>query len=411
MTNPSQNPPPEPSNRRSLMVRLFRIARHPITLVIGVSTIAIAGVGYAAARYFIVERLSPLLEAQLSEILKRPVDVGEVESLSWTLNRIRIGASSVPATATDRDRLTLQSLEVGFNPFPLLWGQPLPIEVAIAKPDVFLDRNKQGEWVDLNLEPAPQQEEPQELPVDIDVRVRVDEGRVALLNRGATRPVNIQLDGEGGYIDAQDKQVSYDLNATVLNSKIAAKGETVLDTGKTQADVVVEKLAIAELVALIPNSPVQVRNGQFATDLNLNLPSVDDIENTQGQGNITLQQLEANIQAIKEPVRATLNLNLQGQKVLIEQARASIGRAIDTQIAGEIDWQQGFDLDVKVNPVNLANLARTFSVALPVSVGGEVQADIQVRGDVEKPIVSKYKHKRFKNFKELLSSVSLCRKK
>jgi translocation and assembly module TamB len=387
MTNPSQNPPPESSNSRSLMARLFRIARHPVTIVIGVSTIAIAGVGYAAARYFIFERLSPLLEAQLSEILKRPVDVGEVESVSWTLNRIRIGATSVPATAKDRDRIALQSLEVGFNPFPLLLGQPLPIEVAIAKPDIFLDRNKQGEWVDLNLEPSPQQEQ-RELPVDIDVSARIDEGKIALLNRGAKRPINIQVDGEGGYIDANEKQVRYDLDATVLNSKINAKGETVLDTGKTQADIVVEKLAIAELVALIPNSPIQVRNGQFATDLNLNLPSVDDIENTRGQGNITLQQLEANIQSIKEPVRATLDLDLEGQKVLIEQARASIGRVVDTQIAGEIDWQQGFDLDVKVDPVNLANLARTFSVALPVSVGGEVRADLQVRGDVEKPVVT-----------------------
>ncbi|AFY77185.1 hypothetical protein Ple7327_1838 [Pleurocapsa sp. PCC 7327] len=384
MTNSSQNPPPEPNQRRNLWASVLRITRHPATLVIGVSVVAIAAVGYAAARYFIYQQLSPLLEAELSKLLKRPVDVGEVESLAWTLNRVRIGASSLPATASDRDRLSLQSIEVGFNPFPLLLGQPLPIEIAIDDPNIYLDQDKTGRWIDLELE----QREAQELPIDLDINVRIRDGDIALRPYGATRPVPIQLNGGARYIDGEKREISYGVDATVLNSQVNAKGKTVIETGKTQVELAVEKLALAELVSLIPNSPVKLNRGNFDTNLNVSLPSFDRVEKTRGQGNLNLQQIEAKIESIEAPVRADLALSLQGQKVFIEEARASIDKVVDTRIVGEVDWEKGLNLNVRVNPVDLSSLLRTISVTAPVRVDGELQANLQLRGAVENPLVT-----------------------
>jgi hypothetical protein len=382
MTNPSQNPPPEPSNRQNLWVRLRRIARHPATLVIGVSVVAIAAVGYAGLRYLIYQRLSSLLEAQLSKILKRPVNVGEVESLAWTLNSFRIGASSVPATSTDLTGLSLQSVEVSFNPFPVLFGQPLPIELAIASPDAYLVQNKAGEWTDLELEKG------EELPIDLDVIIRIQDGDIVLNPQGTTAPITIKNNGEARYIDTEQQQIRYDIDATILNSQVNVKGETVLETGKTQAELAVKKLALAEIVALIPNSPIKLNKGQLDANLNFDLPSVDEVEKSSGQGNLNFQQIEAKIESIKAPLRVNLALNLQGQKVFIEQARASLGKVVDTRMTGEIDWEKGLNLNVRVNPVNLAHLFPTISVKLPIKVDGEVQANLQLRGQVEKPIVT-----------------------
>jgi hypothetical protein len=382
MTNSSQNPPPEPSNRQNILARLRRIARHPATLVIGVSGVAIAGVGYAGLRYYLYQNLPSILETQLSQILDRTVKVGELQSLSWTLNSFRIGSSTVPATPTDRTRFSLQTIDVSFNPFPVLFGQPLPIELDIASPALNLAQNQKGQWTDLELKQG------EKLPFNLDVTVRVQDGKVTLLPAGAKTPVTVTNEGVVRYLDTEGRPLSYDIDASVLNSALSVKGNTVLDTGRTQADLIVEKLAIAELINLIPNSPIKLNRGQFDANLNFNLPSFDDVEGSSGQGNLNLQQIEANINNIKAPLRLNLALNLQGQKVFIEQARARLGQVVDTSIAGEVDWENGYNLAVRVNPVNIANLLRILPVTSPVRVGGDVQANLQVRGQVEKPIVT-----------------------
>ncbi|NJO93547.1 MAG: DUF748 domain-containing protein [Hydrococcus sp. RM1_1_31] len=387
MTNPSPNPPPEPSNRRSFSARVLRIARHPATLVIGVSVVAIAAVGYAGIRYFVYTRLMPLVESQLSKIVKKPVYLGEVESLSWTLNRIRIGASSIPETPENRDRVDIKEIEISFNPFPVLFGQPLPIEATVIDPNAYIDQDATGQWIEYELPEG----DGGELPIDLDIHVNVRDGDIALRPYRTTTSIPIQAEGRFRYLDADEKLIGYDVDATLLSSKVNAEGETNIDTGKSEVALVVEKLALAQLLAIIPNSPVKLKSGQLNADLNVSLPTLTELDNlnrTRGQGNLNLSQIEANIASIKEPVRATLDLNLQGQKLFIEQAQASIGRVVAAQIAGDIDWERGYNLNIKTNQVNIANLLRTLSVKLPVRVGGEAQANLQLTGLVDKPILT-----------------------
>jgi hypothetical protein len=384
MTNSSQNQPPS-DRRRNLLARLVRIARHPATLTIGVSLVAIAGVGYVAIRSFVYQRLSPILEEQLSKFLQRPVEIGEVESLAWTLNRVRLGPSSVPATATDRDRLFAQSVEIAFNPFPLIFGQPLPLEIKVANSELFLDQDKSGTWINL----AREEEQVEELPVDLDVTVRVQNGDLLVKPQATTAPIPLIFNGNIRYVDStKERQLEYDINADLFKSAIDAQGETDLNTGRTEVELAVNKFAPAELLTLIPNFPLKINRGQFDADLKVNVPSRDEIEQTRGQGSLDLQQIEASIQPIKDPIRANIALNLQGQKVLIEKATASIGQVVNTSIAGEVDWQKGFNLNIKVNPVDLPNLLRTLSVTLPVKINGALQADLQVRGAVDNPVVT-----------------------
>lgn len=91
---------------------------------------------------FIQQRLAPLVERNLQQLLGRPVELGEVERFS--LNSLRFGASSIPATPTDSDRLAAKAVSVGFEPLELLLNRTLELNVTLVQPNVYIKQDKNG---------------------------------------------------------------------------------------------------------------------------------------------------------------------------------------------------------------------------------------------------------------------------
>lgn len=372
--------PPEPANRNSLD-RVRQFLRRPSTLIAGGVLMAIGVLGYGGIRWFIYQKLSPIIEAQLEQILQREVEMGKVESVSWLLNRVRIGSSKIPTTPSDRDNVFIDAIEVGINPFPLLWGSGLGINVVLVDPNVYLDQNKDGEWFKFELKGEGN------LP-PLDVSIELQDADIALLPYGRQDPIPVEIDGEGRYNQAGLEQIEYDFRASVFNSEIEAEGETAIETGKTEVALTVEKLALGELVSLIPNSGVTLDRGDLQADLNLNIPSTEKIESSRGRGNLDLTNVEARVNALQEPLNLDLQLDLQGQKVIVEQAQASLGEVATVEITGEVDWEEGYDLAIAARPFELAQLFRGLSLSLPVPIAGEVQTNLLVSGAITEPVVT-----------------------
>jgi translocation and assembly module TamB len=122
MTN---NQPEQSPSRRLWLIILTRtsIAFGAILLV------AIIG-GALYARNFINERLAPLVESNLKQLLGKPVEIGEFERFS--LNSLRFDSATIPATPDDRDRVTAQAVEVRFNLWQLLTNRTLVLFLATA---------------------------------------------------------------------------------------------------------------------------------------------------------------------------------------------------------------------------------------------------------------------------------------
>jgi hypothetical protein len=346
-----------------------------------VSVIAVGVAGYAAVRALVYEQLSPWLASELSKTLQRQVKVGKVESVA--LNHIRLGASSIAPTPSDPDRLTIQAIAVNFNPLPLLWGQPLALDVTVVAPKLYLEQDKTGQWIRLQL-PEGKAGKP---PIALDATFHLQQAKIDLQPQQTTRSIGIAIAGRGQYRSTHEQQVGYDLEATLLNSRVKVKGESVIETGKSQLDLVVDKLAIAELVSLIPNAPVKAAGGQVNADLALTLPSLNNLPGTRGRGTLSLSELQGTVKTLKQPLQASLQLNLQGQKVIVEKAQVSLGKLV-TQAQGTIDWVNGYALDIALKPVSLPALFKTFSLTPPLSVTGEMQGRLQLRGDLTRPRVT-----------------------
>ena len=63
--------------------------------------------------FLIQNRLAPLIQQQLTQVLNRPLNVGNLESI--TPYSIRLGSTELPATATDPDAASIEAIEIKFD--------------------------------------------------------------------------------------------------------------------------------------------------------------------------------------------------------------------------------------------------------------------------------------------------------
>ncbi len=387
MTNIPPNPPPEPSEGSTpVLQKLYNFIKKPSSLIAGGVLLSLGVATYGGVSYFVYEKLSPLLSQQLSKALEREVRVGEVESFS--LNHIRIGQTSIPTTENDPDRVDLDGLKVQFNPLPLLIGQPLDIDITIDNPDLYVEQNPSGKW--LGFQEREQIEDVElDLPIDIDADIELNNANVALLPNGFQELVKVDAEGTAGYTyrSNEDQEISYNLDVSILNSAIAIKGQTNIKSFQTQAELMISQLALPELTALIPNLPVTLKSGLVESNLNINVPSLEEIEGTEGNGNFQLSNVQAGLEALKVPIKLDLGLDFNNKTVQFTETSFSLGEFV-TDIKGSLNWQDGYNIDVDINPFLLKNLSNIVKFKLPVNLAGEIEGKINLAGEIKNPIVT-----------------------
>lgn len=147
---------PKPSNEpktTQASPRMGLNSRRRLALLVGFLLLTgIAGAS-AWAWFFVYGELAPLVQNTVSKILSRPVKMGKVESFS--LNGLRFAATELPATATDRDRASVQNVDVTYNLLPLILNSRLELDVTLIKPKVYLEQDLDGQWVTTKIKTLP----------------------------------------------------------------------------------------------------------------------------------------------------------------------------------------------------------------------------------------------------------------
>ncbi|MEQ8959267.1 MAG: hypothetical protein RLP02_15325, partial [Coleofasciculus sp. C2-GNP5-27] len=117
--------------------------------LIGISIILLVGIagGAAGAWYFIQQMLAPLVERNLTQLLQRPVEIGDVERFS--LNGLRFDSAALPPTDTEPDRASMEAVEVEYDLLPLIFDRRLELNVTLIEPDVYIEQAVDGSWMPL----------------------------------------------------------------------------------------------------------------------------------------------------------------------------------------------------------------------------------------------------------------------
>jgi translocation and assembly module TamB len=379
MTKSINTPPnPEPEKPKVWQRLLNKLKSSPKTVVGGVAAIAAVGsLGYWGTQALAKQKLAPFLENQIGKIIERPLDLGELKGFS--LNGVEFGQTVIPPTATDPDKVTVEGVKVGFNLIPVLFRRTLPLDVALIQPDIYLEQEQDGEWI--NLDFLKKDTEKKDPLVYFDVDLDVEQANITAVPYQQD-PLKGKVDGSGRYNQKQ-ALAEYDLDATIEQAKATIQGETKLETGSTNTRLLVENLILADAATFLP-IPVEINRGTLNADLNINIPSLDEITAANVKGKVNLQNLSGSATDLDAPISAESQLNFSGRNAEINQTQATLGD-ITAQVDGQVNLDSGYDLDVDVLPFQLASLPNKLTEGLPVDVAGIIEAQVQLRGAIKDP--------------------------
>ncbi len=381
--SPNQDDPPI-HNR----FRLLLFSRAGFVL----SGILLLGVALGIWRLwtFAEKELAPLAETNLTHTLNRPVKLGKVKEFSLT--GVRFGASSIPATANDPDRVAIDAVEVGFNPLQLIFNRRLKLDVTLVNPDIYLEKDNQGRWITTTIAPPG---EDGLIKTDLE-KLQLRNGRLVLMpqggdggDKGAKSPPSLsssiafsQLNG-GAEIRDNNQLVWFDVAGRADNTggSVVVRGEAQVKTQAAKLQIRTEDFLAADVTRLI-KLPLNLQAGRVNSDLQIQVipqqqPLLDGTASVKG---VTLQiprlpQLLSNTQG---------NLRFQRREIKLENVATNYGK-IPVVAQGTIDTKTGFKLIGRVNAVSVATALETLKVKLPIPATGEVKADLQIVGTTAKP--------------------------
>ncbi|WP_392531567.1 translocation/assembly module TamB domain-containing protein [Nostoc sp. C117] len=423
---------PTPTRKRLWMLVL---SRGGIALG-GILLIGIVG-GIWRLWIFIQKDLTPLAQQSLTTTLNRPVKLGKVTQFSLT--GVQFGASAIPATATDPDRATVETVEVTFDFLQLIFNRHLKLDVTLVNPDIYIEQDDQGRWVSTNIAPSG---EASVIKTDLD-KLRFRNAKLALMpqkrdgeqrgrgaegQRGSTsaplstsplgtsqgKPLSNRRGGDETSNSALAKRPASDnstqnspvtlsqLNGTaqllannqIIRFEVAGQpdsGGSISIQGETRSKVLagdlqlrVQDFLAADITRLI-KLPVNLQAGRANGNLLVRL--------TPGQqtllfGSAAVQGVTVEVPKVPQLLSNSQgNLRFQGTELQLDNVTSNYGK-IPLVATGIIDTQAGFKLAARVNAVSLANAQETLKVKLPVPIAGQVKADLQITGSTKEPVLS-----------------------
>ncbi len=361
----------------------------------GLSLVGIVG-GVWQLQSFIQKDLAPLVEKNLTSIIDRPLKLGEVEGFSLT--KVRFGASAVPVTASDPDRVKADAIEVGFDPLKLLFNRRLKLDVTLVNPVGYVEQDFQGRWITTNIVLP---EEPGPIAIDVD-KVGLRNGNVALIpfvdgdNKTTIPPSPLPVSSPkvvfselNGYAKFADNYqvVRFEVKGKPgRTGNIDVKGKVGIKTKTGDLQIQAQDLLASEVTPLV-KLPINLKGGKINGNLQVKLPTGEEKQPLL-YGNTRVEGLDFQVAGMPKPlVNSQGNLQFDGTKVKLNDVVTSYGK-IPLSGGGTIDFQKGYDLTARVNAVSVNDTLQTLDIRSPLPVGGVVKGDLSMTGGITKPVIS-----------------------
>jgi len=386
-------------------------------LLLGCLLAAAGGYGAWWAWRYVHNDLAPQVETSLGKILDRPIELGELESV--TPASISFGESAILGTEQDPDEVMAEGVKVQFNLLELLaTGGKLSVDVTLQEPDLYLEQEADGTWVntDLNLESegGPIEIALSELKLQNGNVVAVPYGKTGLNTAAAisledvSGQLKLSADGEkltfkaDGDVVGQDSRLST-RGEVDLSQMTEAEAERTVDLGKREPStastsagpeisfnikgrdlLISEAKQLLESTITFPES--DFRQGRMDADLKITLiPDQDALVS----GKVDFRDVIVKVPQLPQPVTDVRgSVTIKNEAFDLKPTRGRYGPfAIATQ--GDINLDTGYDLTAQVQPFELPDAVDYLDITLPTTVQGQAQIEeVLVTGSIENPLAT-----------------------
>ncbi|KAB8333123.1 translocation/assembly module TamB [Scytonema tolypothrichoides VB-61278] len=396
--------------------------KHQWLLILNRSGIALGGIlligmmGSAWRLWNLIRKdLVPLAQSNLTTTLNRPVELGQVKQLSLT--GVKFGASAIPATPIDPDKVTVEGVEVGFDPLQLLFNRKLNLDVTLVNPDVYIQQDEQGRWLTTKIMPSAQkgpiktnldklrfrnaklilvpQSNSKSPKIGAEVSsdptsLKIQNSKLGVASSSASSGVTFsQINGTAQLLENY-KLIKFDLGGEPDHGgNLSLQGDFRPKTQEINLQSLRGQNLLATDITRIVKLPVQFQAGRVEGDLKiLNIQLKQKQQNPLIFGNATLQGVQLQVPRMLQPfINSRGDVRFQGTQIQLENVTTGYGK-IPLMGNGTIDPKAGYNLVARVNSVNVADARETLKVKLPVPTIGEVKANLQFVGPTTNPILS-----------------------
>ncbi|MEG4487757.1 translocation/assembly module TamB domain-containing protein [Microcoleus sp. D2_18a_B4] len=369
-----------------------------LLLLSGTGLGIIALVGAALGYQWVREKLAPLVETEVSQLLKRPVQLGRLEGFSLT--SLRFGRSTLPATPTDPDYVSTEAVKVQFSVLQLLFTRTLKLDITLVKPNAYIEQDAKGRWVNL---PTAERKSPGLFKTEVEA-IRAENAAAVLVPSPAvgqktSAPISVNLKNGSALFRDQNQRVLYEVNGQFTNSdNFILKADSMLPAAQTNLQLQGQNLPLPDLARLLRLSSISLQKGLANGNLTVQVREnkVSGITGTASFGGV-----QASIAPLKQIIQnSSGQLRFQGTNFIVDSLAANYG-LIPLRIAGTVATGTNFNLEnasfnltTSVQPVAFASVVSAVEtelgkkVVLPVAFAGEVKADAKLTGTVDLPVLT-----------------------
>ena len=355
------------------------------TLLLGV------GGGLTYGWIFIHQKLAPLVSDNLSTLVKRPIEVGEVEGISLT--GISFGESGLPATETENDYASVDGVKATFDPWQLIFKRTLKLQITLVNPQVYIEQDQDGAWVQIEFADT------KKGPLEIDVQtIGLQNAEVTVLPRldgELLNPITAQLDSGGANLLNDYQLIQFNGKGKVAQGKLDVSGEVRPEALDTDLKIKVSDIDVPEVVTELLDGkykgqplPVALEKGKVNANLDI---AVRNAELSSIEGKASLNDLTTKLaEQPKLPAAETkAQLIFQGKEVRLDKFTTTV-ESLQVDATGTVNLDSGINLVAKTKPFTVEEAIKTAQLKqpLPVKVTGELQGAVQVTGTLQKPQIT-----------------------
>ena len=330
--------------------------------------------------YFLTQKLSPLVEAELANFLNRPLELGPVESIS--LSGVVFGESEIPPTKDDSDRASIQAIKIEINPLKLLAQKKLELNINVIEPEFYLEQDNSDTWIKTQLDDGI----PEWNGIGIDIKsINLNNTYLTLKAKSENNKfqpdVKVKLNSSNVYFDPEN--ISFD-----SKGKLIAGGDIKIDgfyenaSEKLSLLINGQSLSAPEINNLLP-LPLDLASGTINSNIKINSNPKQAASIT---GETTLNQVTLNIPNLSQPLTESEGkITFQTNGLNLEHIKTNFG-SIPTQVQGLIKYDGEIALKGKVKQSKFNQVINTLNLPQPsVPIEANIEGNLQIKGNVEKP--------------------------
>ncbi|AFZ48709.1 protein of unknown function DUF490 [Cyanobacterium stanieri PCC 7202] len=343
-------------------------------------TLLSVGGGLSYGWYFFTQRLIPLIEEPVGNYLGRPVELGDIESVS--LNGIRVGESKIPTTDTEKDYVIAEAVEVSLKSL-LWWERSANVEVTIINPFVYLEKSEDARWLNLQLNPLPRRDN--FISFDVD-EVRVKNGSLTMKSQlSDLSPLNIRVN-QGSILIGEDNLTFITEGDVMSGGNISLTAVTPLDRNDWLLDIRGNNLLTDDITYFTP-LPIDVDSGRVTGNVNLEFEGGDFVNI---DGNIDVAGINLTIPNVPQPLTDSHGeINFVNNNLTFGGVNTNLGD-INGDVFGRLeDDFSSLNINIKTKPVEVQRAIASLNLPeIPVETRGKVIGDIDIQGLLTQPILT-----------------------